>query len=123
MITWDSSIKMMSSKSCVWIWAILAIVLCVPPCANAEIVNSDLVLGKDSARNITLSEQMNQLLDLFNTNRLAESWLSISEMVTSNCSRDMEHYLQGLTDHAMWAMRSKFYARTFCFFGPSNAGY
>lgn len=77
-------------------------------CVHAEIVNSDLALAKDSARNISLSEQISQLLDLFNTNRLSEHWPSITDMLSPNCSRDMEQYLQGLAEHAIWAMKSTF---------------
>lgn len=76
---------------------------------SAEIVNSDLALPKEISsgpRNVSVSEQISQLLDLFNTNRLAENWFSISDMLSPNCSRDMEQYLQGLAEHAVWAMKS-----------------
>lgn len=64
-------------------------------------------LSRDSARNISLPEQISQMMDFFNANRLAENWSVITGLLSPNCSRDMEQYLQGLSDHAIWAMKSK----------------
>lgn len=86
-----------------WVLAILTF----SPTANAEVVNSDLVLAQDTARNITLNEQISQILNLFSTSRLAENWNSVSEVMTRNCSRDMEQYLQGLAEHSIWALKSR----------------
>lgn len=69
------------------------------------VVASDLT--RDSARNFSLPEQISQMMDFFNANRLAENWLTISDILSANCSRNMEQYLQGLADHAIWAMKSK----------------
>lgn len=99
--------KMMSSKSSIRLGTSLVLVLSLCLCASATIVNSDLGVPRDNAGNISTSEQISQILDLFNTNRLAENWITISEVVSPNCSRDMESYLQGLTEHSRWAMKSK----------------
>lgn len=83
--------------------------------SSAEIVNSDLVIPKDNGRNISLSDQMKVLLDYFNNQRLVDNWLTISEKLSPNCSLDMEHYLQGLSEHAMWALKSAFVFRLMFF--------
>ena len=70
------------------------------------IVNSDVIPQRDAPRNISLTEQIDQILDLFNTRRLADNWPSVSGMLSSNCSWNMEQYLQGLSQHAIWAMKS-----------------
>lgn len=95
----------MSSQRSVLLVVMVTVLVAV---VSAEIVNSDLALPKEISgpRNVSVSEQISQLLDLFNTNRLAENWFSISDMLSPNCSRDMEQYLQGLAEHAVWAMKS-----------------
>lgn len=95
----------MLSRGCS-IVLITALVACTA--VNGEIVTSGLLDNeKESGRNITLSDQINQLLDLFSPHRLSESWLNIKDMLNTNCSRDVEHYLEGLSEHKLWAMKSK----------------
>lgn len=88
---------------------ILVVLVCQLPIANSEIVSSDTAAGTlGSVQNITLPEQINQMLDFFSARKLAENWMVISDVLTRNCSNDMESYLQGLSEHAIWAMKSEF---------------
>lgn len=82
------------------------VVMALAALSNAEIVTSEVVMPKENSRNISLSEPISQLLDLFSTTRLANNWSSINDMLSRNCSSDMELYLQGLSDHVIWAMKS-----------------
>lgn len=85
---------------------ITALVALCTVSVNGEIVTSELNNDKENGRNVTLSDQINQLLDIFNPTRLSENWLNIKDMLSQNCSQDVEHYLNGLSDHKLWAMKS-----------------
>lgn len=58
------------------------------------------------ARNLSLSHQITQMLDFFNVERVANSWVQINSQLSRNCSQDMEKYFQGLSDQQLWALKS-----------------
>lgn len=59
------------------------------------------------ARNYANITRLEDILNLFNINKIGSSWKELSTQVTRECSRDMTEYLDGLEEKKIWALKSK----------------
>lgn len=66
-----------------------------------------VIVSKDNGRNFTNLVRIADILDVFDLERVGDSWSMLSGQISGNCSIDMMDYLQGLQSGRLWAIKSK----------------
>lgn len=64
--------------------------------------NTEIVI-----RNYANLTRLEDILNLFNVDKIGTSWKELSTQVNRECSRDMTAYLDGLEEKKIWALKSK----------------
>ena len=74
--------------------------------AKSENVKN-IKLDENRAKNYVNITRLEDILNLFNINKIGASWKELSSRVNHKCSRDMTDYLEGLDKRKIWALKSK----------------
>lgn len=64
---------------------------------------------KHEVRNYANLTRLEDILNLFNIDKIGSSWKELNAQVGRECSRDMTEYLNGLEEKKIWALKSKSY--------------
>jgi hypothetical protein len=68
---------------------------------------------KHEVRNYANLTRLEDILNLFNIDKIGSSWKELNTHVNRECSRDMTEYLNGLEEKKIWALKSKSFCCVF----------
>lgn len=87
---------------------VIALIVALIASAHAKSENVRNFKHDESlVRNYANITRLEDILNLFNLNKIGASWKELSMQVSRECSHDMARYLDGLEERKIWALKSK----------------
>lgn len=87
---------------------VITIIFALLVSAHAKSENvRNLKHDENLVRNYLNITRLEDILNLFNINKIGASWKELNVQLNRECARDMTDYLDGLEERKIWALKSK----------------